>query len=132
MPSGTLNHEPVTGTFIGGAHVELVQTYARTVPVHAFPVKLAESQWLSLSQFLNEAGPVAWSHFQGAAPLTRQPLADVAVSLPALHEMAGGDGAGSADDGDDAAARTRPAKAMTLTILEIRMGFFLVRAGLRK
>ncbi len=37
-------HEPVTGTFIGGAQFELVQTYAVTVPVHALPVKLAESQ----------------------------------------------------------------------------------------
>jgi hypothetical protein len=56
--------------------------------------------------------------------LTRQPLADDAVSLPALHEIVGGVGAGSADDVDDAAAMARPANAMTLTTLEIRIRGF--------
>lgn len=41
---GAPNHEPVTATFIGGAQLDPVQTYAVTVPVQALPAKLAESQ----------------------------------------------------------------------------------------
>jgi hypothetical protein len=91
------------------------------VPVHALPVKVAESQWLSASQLANVAGVVAWSHFQGPAPLIRHPFVGVATSFPPVHLMAGGDGVvESAADIDD--AKTRPVTMTTVSRCEMRMG----------
>jgi len=77
---------------------------------------------LSLSQLVNVAALVAWSHFQGPAPLMRHPLTGVAISLPPVHLIAGGDGvAESAEDVEDVAARTRPVMATTLRMCEMRI-----------
>jgi hypothetical protein len=118
-----MSHEPVTATLID-VHVVDVQTYALTVPVQALPVMLAVSQWLSLSQLVNVAGVVDWSHFQGPAPLMRHPLVPLATSFPPAHVMAGGDGvAESAADVEDvaAAARTRLMVTTTLRTFEMRI-----------